>query len=446
MKDWSTEKVIFIADHKDRQQFQNPDQKTSIIHRPALVGPEISFSVDSPDLQQAIALVTSLCPDKAFCFLNEQLLWQQAKHFQKHFLPKSPEQAIAYAIKANPRARILEILAAAGMTHTDCSSLGEISKVQQYSPSITPLYCYPSIFRYERERALDAGVRYFTVEDEEDIRGLLQGCRDKHIPETEIEITIRVSIPNPDADIDLSKKCSQSIPETLRLLKLLKTESQVRIGLSTNTGSQNRNPQSYARAVKILSQLANSIEGVNSFNFGGGFPVNYSPLDQYKLQDYLETLTKAVRQYTQDLLLDPDPKVIIEPGRAMVAEAVDLIIPIRRRKSSVKEDILVIDDGIYTCFIDAIVHDWKYYFDAFGQGGRKLDGRKIPYKIRGRSCDAGDALIQTPTLPANLQKKDYIHLRNSGAYTDSTSTISFNGFRKPEYISYNLLVNLPKKP
>jgi ornithine decarboxylase len=432
---------IYIPDEESRKQFKSTEASVQIIQDPSNVGAEISFAVDDPKLSRVIQLVTTLCPNRAFCFLNEQLLFKQAKRFQSLFLPEDPRQAIAYAVKANPRARILEIFNQAGLSFVDISSLGEIEKVSQHWPSASQLYTYPARFPEEIELALDQGIRYFTVEDQEEIQNILSASRAAGIPDEQIEIAIRIEHKGQDADINLSEKFGEDIKRSIELIKFVRDQSSAQLGLATNTGSQNRNPDSYAKAFETLIDLGQTAGGISSLNLGGGFPINYGPEDKFKLEDYMTAINSTVRKHANKALRGPNPKIIIEPGRALVAEAIDLIIPIRKRKQKGGQEILLIDDGIYTCFIDALVHGWTYYFEGLGREGRKLNDENYEFRIMGRTCDNGDKLLQTAYLPSNLRSSDYLKVRNSGAYTDSTSTINFNGFQKPAYVSYNCIKN-----
>lgn len=427
---------VFFSDEKRQQRCKDPSN-TEVA--PDRVGAEIAFAVDDPDLQSVIERVTKLFPRKAFCLLNERLLFEQAKRFQRHFLPNSPQQAIAYAVKANPRARILEIFQQAGLSFAECCSPGELEQVQSHWPQARIIHSYPSKFEEEIQDALDRGVRYFTVEDQPEVSKILKESRAKGIPDHELEISIRVAYLNDKAEINLSQKFGASVYEAIKIARFIRDHSLCKLGVSTNTGSQNLDANSYAKALETILLIGQTGGGPSSLNLGGGFPVAYSPESKVDLEMLLTMLSHEIRLQLNQALLPEDPRIIIEPGRALVAEAIDLIIPIRNRKEQNGEEVLLIDDGIYTCFIDALVHNWTYHFEAFGNEGRKLSGEKQAFKLFGRSCDSGDGLIQKASLPSDIQPSDYLHVRKSGAYIDSTGTIRFNGFEKPEYVSYNLL-------
>ena len=82
--------------------------------------------------------VISAEPEEAFCFFDEGKLRNKVGFLRDHFLPESPEKEfrrIAYAIKANPKSRIVQILSEEGIDGFDCASPGEIDQVLNQNPN-----------------------------------------------------------------------------------------------------------------------------------------------------------------------------------------------------------------------------------------------------------------------------------------------------------------------
>ena len=63
-------------------------------------------------------------------------------------------------------------------------------------------------------------------------------------------------------------------------------------------------------------------------NVGGGFPSVYPDLRPHPLEDYIKEIKKAF----DNLKLENKPKLLCEPGRALVAESGSTIAKIILRK------------------------------------------------------------------------------------------------------------------
>lgn len=314
---------------------------------------------------------------------------------------------------------------------------GEIEKTLRFCPSATPLFTLPYKFPEEIAEALATGVRYFTVQARSEVIKILEVAEEEGVPANELEIAARLAALNEDADIDLSEKYGTDEATVLQLLFMISRETDAQAALSVNTGSQNRNPASYAAAVHKLVELARTVDGVSSINFGGGFPVNYHEGDQFSLEEYLSSLTAAVREHAGAVLQGDQPRVIIEPGRALVAEAVDLVIPVRGVEQRGSQRVVFIDDGVFTSLRKYFMEkSSELMLKTIRRKNHSYSTEKTPTTIYGRTCDSGDKLPQEPMLPIDLEEGDYLHLPNAGAYTDGQAT-EFNSFPPPQYITYN---------
>ena len=185
------------------------------------------------------------------------------------------------------------------------------------------------------------------------------------------------------------------------------------------------------------------MSNLNSFNIGGGIPVHAERSKRANsgfLIEYLSYLEAAVERAI-DSILAPRGKIIIEPGRSVVAPSVDLIVPVNGVKPRDNNEslILSIEDGIFTSFIDHILHDWTYLFRWLDADGNEKTGPLVKATLNGRSCDSGDRIYEVP-VPENIERGDYLWCPNAGAYLSSVST-AFNGFNAHPYITYNSISN-----
>jgi len=403
---------------------------------------------DHPDYDLNIVMddVLNEEPDESFCFLNEGKLRETMRLIRFHFLPENQHRKIIYAIKANPKKRILKILLEEGIDGFDCASRNEIAQVLAQDPKAEIFFNNPinppSAIKY----AVEKGVRYFTVQNRAEIEKILTRTGSGHTApdhkedQALPEISIRLQTLNEHAKINLSTKYGATEADTKKLLKALNGQNSkaAHAGLSIHTGSQNASAKTFERGIELMTAIAREVGGVSSINVGGGIPVNYHPDENYDVVEYLKRISKAVRDNLKDVMLkNPslEPKIILELGRAIIAPAVDLAIPILAVEKRGGKKCLYMNDGVFTSFSDATIHDWRYHFKTIGKRRRKLSSSREPYVLFGRTCDSGDVLGELE-LPEDLKAGDYLWVRNAGAYLDSQSSL-FNGFEPPKYVSYN---------
>ena len=374
--------------------------------------------------------------DSAVCFLDEGSLRKNLGTFRSSFLPDMRERRIIYAMKANPRRRIMEILRAEGLDGFDCASINEVNNALGVS-DMDPSEIYfnnpiksPSAIR----SAMMSGVRYFTAQSRSGVENILQYNSLSH---DKTEVAIRAETRDGGAVIDLSEKFGSTPHEALELIRMVRDRGAAP-ALSMHTGSQNTDPRNFVQGIEFLTKLARSAGGVSSLNIGGGIPTNLSEQDHYNLGTYLSIISRAVVDNIPGALKSDrhvEPRLILEPGRALVAEAVDLAIPILEIHQRRNEKRLFMGDGLFTSFSDAAIHKWKYHFDVLPKDGRQISEHTSQFRVFGQTCDSGDDLGDFD-LPSDMKEGDWLLVHNAGAYMDAQAS-GFNDFDPPCYVFYN---------
>jgi len=391
------------------------------------------LEVFTSNKQEAFKRITDEYPEESFFFLNEKKLKTRARLLRENFLPPAEGGRVAYAVKANPRRKILKLLGQAKITSFDCASDEEIDTVLNGNPHAEILYNHPVKRNLDIRFALKRGVRHFTVQTIREVVKILENS--DHIDFEDLEIAVRLDTPNPDAEINLSEKFGAEEETAQEIIKLIKLHGS-NPGISIHTGSQNTNPESFSRGIKQMLALAEKEGGIRSINIGGGLPANIHTTDDFNPEVYLNVINTSIRESLKRSL-ERSPKIYMEPGRAMVAECIDLLIPILSVEMRRGEKVLYIYDGIFTSFSDAIIHGWKYPFQFWRKNQKDFSGKTISFgQMFGRTCDSGDKLGYIEG-PEDLQEGDYIHIPRAGAYMDSQAS-HFNGFGTHRYVSYNM--------
>ena len=158
-------------------------------------------------------------------------------------------------------------------------------------------------------------------------------------------------------------------------------------------------------------------------NMGGGFPA-----------DYVEP-TDALAQYAEDIsrFLDNSFKggwpeeIIIEPGRSMAGGSgviVAEIVNIARKSVHERYPWVFLDIGKFGGLIETLDEAIKYPICFEGSG------RAREVIIAGPTCDSMDILYEkwTYTMPDSARIGDRVYILTAGAYTQSYSSVYFNGF------------------
>jgi ornithine decarboxylase len=159
-------------------------------------------------------------------------------------------------------------------------------------------------------------------------------------------------------------------------------------------------------------------------NLGGGFPTGYRDAVA-PLAEYAAAITAALAaEYGADV-----PAVLIEPGRAVVADAGVLraeVVLAARRSTGDERRWVYLDAGRYNGLAEteneAIAYRLATRHDPAGPTG--------PVVLAGPTCDGDDVLYQrTPyRLPLALTAGDHVDILSAGAYSASYASVGFNGF------------------
>jgi ornithine decarboxylase len=325
-----------------------------------------------------------------------------------------------YAVKANPAPQVLDQVYAAGIRHFDTASLPEIELVRgRYADAQCHFMAPVRIAGTARTAFHKHGVKDYVVDCDFEL--------DKLLAETDggkgLRIFVRISTPLGGALLELSSKFGTTPEEAARLLKRV-VEAGATPGITFHVGSQCLSPFSYAQAIEMARRTA-GIAGIQiaALDIGGGFPGPYHNNDVPPYHWYFDTIREALST------LDGKPKLLCEPGRALVAEGLSLITQVVLRKN----DKLYLNDGIYGNFDELTLPGWTadyplrvFSLDKNGCAVQQPGGH-TPFRVYGPTCDTLDVLPKPMMLPENIKPGDYIVVEAIGAYSVALRT-NFNGF------------------
>jgi ornithine decarboxylase len=340
-----------------------------------------------------------------------------------------PWAIVYYAVKANPDDAVVCLLRDLG-ANFDVASRYELDQLLRLGVSPERM-SFGNTIKKEKDIAYfyEKGVRLFVTDSISDIDKLSRAAPGS-------KVFFRLLTEGLGADWPLSKKFG-SHPDLAR--QLMKTAVRFGLepyGISFHPGSQQRDVGQWSSALAIVSQLFNWARrdlkiDLKMINMGGGFPANY-----------LEP-TDSLEQYAQDIkrfldnsfgLVWPE-KIVIEPGRSMAGDAgviVAEIVNIAKKSVHDRYPWVFLDIGKFGGLIETLDESIKYpiYFEGEGPAEEVI--------LAGPTCDSMDILYErTPYfMPSSAKIGDKVYILTTGAYTQSYSSVYFNGF--PPLKSYIL--------
>ena len=320
-----------------------------------------------------------------------------------------------YAIKANNAPQVLALLAESGIRDFDCASVDEIRLARESCPDATCYFMNPvRLDDAARVAATEFGTRHFVVDHVDAIPRLVA-----EIDPARSVIFARMAVHHASAMEDLSQKFGATPVEIPPLLDAI-AATGAEAALAFNVGSGVTSPDGYRHAMQVARDVlqASKVQ-VRLLDVGGGFPRSYPGFQVPLLSDYFD----VIRDEARSLPLRDDGELLAEPGRALAAPGLSVIVKVLLKKP----DRLYINDGMYGSFWELRFKGHKRYPFRVYRNGEVLAGETRKYRVFGPTCDSSDVLPEPLEIPADIRVGDYLEFGAIGAYSVSGRT-DFNGF------------------
>tara|TARA_B100000035_G_scaffold212401_1_gene182023 strand:- start:4394 stop:5593 length:1200 start_codon:yes stop_codon:yes gene_type:complete len=366
--------------------------------------------------KSVVELVNQLKPEKPIYCIRKHSVTRASKFFQNNF-----PGDILYAVKTNPHPEIIKSLIESGIDQFDIASIEEIKQVRKFSSSAKCSFMHTVKSPESIKKAyFEYGIKTFSLDTKEELVKIIK-CTNSA---KDLELFVRVAVSNEHAEIDLSKKFGALNSEALGLLRLAKQHAK-KVGLSFHVGSQCMHPISYAKGISEIGNIIKKTKIIPDYiNVGGGFPTIYPDLVPLNLIEYFGEIKKSL----ENLKLEKKPKIICEPGRALVAESGSTIVRVNLRR----KQKLYINDGTYGTLFDAGTPNIVFPSKMIKDSSNKIISKKMTaFNFFGPTCDSMDYMKGPFILPNNIKENDYIELGQLGAY-GLTFRTQFNGFYSDE--------------
>ncbi len=208
--------------------------------------------------------------------------------------------------------------------------------------------------------------------------------------------------------------------EAEEAIKLGLSSDAVRLtGLHTHLGSQLFDSDRYSEAINILFNLCHKTDWQPEIiSPGGGWGVPYTTgSPDTDPSDWIVVISHTVQNCCEKYQIKL-PKIIIEPGRWLVAKAGVSIYSVGSTKSLPTGEWIAAVDGGMSDNPRPALYDAHYSAVVIGNSA---DRPVVPTRLVGRFCESGDELIHQIDLP-RLERGDIVAIPVSGAYQLSMSS------------------------
>ncbi len=346
--------------------------------------------------------------------------------FQQAFAGR--DHLVCYAVKANSALAILKLLADRGAGF-DIVSGGELERVLAAAPKAAGRVVFSGVGKTaaEIDLALQADILEFNVESEAELQLLAARARKIKRP---ARFALRV---NPDVFAETHPYISTGLREhkfgidIRRALAIYKSAAGNRWliphGVSVHIGSQIRSAQPFGQAMLRVRKLADQLkrEGIalKAIDAGGGLGIDYhgGPFDAAaKVAEYAHAVEQALDGF--------DGRLMIEPGRFIVAQSGALVARVLNVKRNGKKTF-VITDAVMNDLIRPALYQAHHDVEPV----RRRPGGARMVDVVGPVCESGDFFARDRKL-APLQAGDLIALLDAGAYGMAQSS-NYNTRMRP---------------
>ncbi len=324
---------------------------------------------------------------------------------------------VCFAVKSCSNIAILQVMAKLGAGF-DIVSQGELERVVAAGGDPHKVV-FSGVAKNEKEiaRALELGIRCFNAESQAELIRIneVAGKMGKIAP-----ISLRV---NPDVDAHThpyistglkENKFGISVKEAREVYRFAANLPNLKVtGMDCHIGSQLTEIQPFldaiARLVILMEQLKEDGINLEHLDLGGGLGVTYTDETPPSPAEYATAVMNKLKDY-------PNLEIILEPGRAITANAGILVTKVEYLKTNEDRHFAIVDAGMNDMIRPALYQAYMQILEV----DKSLARQAEVYDVVGPICETSDFLGKGRTLA--IAQGDFIAQRSAGAYGASMSS------------------------
>lgn len=352
-----------------------------------------------------------------FLFSRKKIITNYQKF--KNLFPKS---TIHYAMKSNSETEVLKILKDAGSSFEVASTfeLDMLKKIKVpprkmiYGTSVKPSSGIKEFYAF--------GVNRFAFDSFPELEKIASNAPG-------VKVYVRVVVNDTGSVFKFSGKFGTDSANVVPLLLHARELGLHPYGISFHVGSQASDPKAWGNAIEgllpIIKELKKRDIKINVLNLGGGYPCKYISAENAPTLEEIAHYT--LEQYKK---IRPKPKLILEPGRGIIADTAVLVTSVIARVERMGSTWLFLDAGVYNGLFEAMAYQGSTRYPI--EGMRSVgDAGEMLFALAGPTGDSPDIITREAMLPQDIEVGDKLIIHHIGAYS-LTTTSPFNGFPKPD--------------
>jgi diaminopimelate decarboxylase len=353
----------------------------------------------------------------------EDDLRSRARELMDALAARHADFDVLFASKAFPCTAVYRTLAEEGLA-CDVASGGELALALAagFDAGRTYMHGNAKSARELRE-ALKAGVGHVVVDSAAEL-DRLEGIASELGRRQEVLLRITPGVAG-DTHAKIStgqadSKFGFSLSQAPSAIERLARSSSLRlVGLHAHVGSQLLSLKPFREAVRALASLGS----FPIYNLGGGLGTAYTS-DQRppSIEAYVEAVVDAVHA-----ALGPDKRLLLEPGRTLVANSTVTLYTVEAVKRNVSTWVAV--DGGMSDNLRPMLYDARYEAVI---ADRPLAPAGVRCHLAGKHCESGDVIIRDLEL-ADPAPGDVVVTPATGAYGYSLAN-NYNGVPRPPVV------------
>jgi len=361
----------------------------------------------------------------AYVYVEDDLR-ARARAYLEAFRSRTAAFEVLFASKAAPITAIERVLAEEGLS-IDVASGGELHLALRagFDPERVHLHGNNKTDRELRE-AFDAGVGHLILDSFDEIEraeGLLDRPQDVLIRVTPgIEPSTHGYVQTGQIDskfgFGLRDGLAREAIDRVRRSDWLRL-----VGLHAHIGSQIFELDPYVKAIEALAELAGP--EIRMLNVGGGLGVAYVSEDEPpSIEDYVDVKVRGIAS-----LFDPTPRILVEPGRSLVANAGITVYTVGTVKRIPDVRTYVAVDGGMSDNLRPIIYGSRYEALVANRAAEVADAA---ITVAGMHCESGDILVRDAHVAAPAVG-DVLVTPATGAYGHSMAN-NYNAVPRPPVV------------
>lgn len=377
--------------------------------------------------------------------LDENKIREKCRIFKAAFEKNFPKGSMPlYASKANSFTQIYRILTEEGMG-TDVVSGGEIFTAKKAGYDMSRAFFHGNNKTdYEIGFAMENGVGQFVVDHQTELeeinrqageRGIVQKVLLRLTPGIDPHTYEAISTGKVDSKFGVAIETGQAMEFVEKAITLKNIRL---IGFHCHVGSQVFGEDIFERTAKIMLEFCAEAKRILGYeaeylNLGGGYGVPYYDGEgKLDIAKKIGEVAKSINK-TCDVAGIPVPKIIMEPGRSIIADAGMTLYTVGNVKMIPGyRNYVSIDGGMADNPRYALYRSIYTSYIA-----NRMDERpEFSASLVGKCCESGDIIQKEGMFPKSTQRGDIAAVCITGAYNYSMAS-NYNRIPRPAVVMLN---------